>query len=304
MKHFISIFLFFSAGLIFSSCKNRNPAAAPESADGGKTVQTVLFMSEENPSNSISGLMDRAFQKKVEELSQGKLTINVQYNGILGENREILNEMSRGKSLIDIIRISADELVALGCEKNAILTMPYVFSSTEHFWHFANSSLATEFLNEPLEKGLGLKGLFFGEENFINFFSNKPILSPGDLDSNTSEAVLVEYLEKKLYETAPNMILDKHKLSVNEIVIYSDSWNLLSQNQREILVQAGKYAGEYCKLVSAELSKDAQKNLLEKGIPVATVSDFEPWKKMYETYVLERTKDYRDLYERILNMAE
>ena len=45
-----------------------------------------------------------------------------------------------------------------------------VYKRQAHFWNFANSDLAPEFLNEPQELGLPVRGLFYGEEGFRHFF--------------------------------------------------------------------------------------------------------------------------------------
>ena len=45
-----------------------------------------------------------------------------------------------------------------------LLSLPYTFVSREHWWNFANSDLAPDFLNEPQELGLPVRGIFYGEE--------------------------------------------------------------------------------------------------------------------------------------------
>ncbi len=48
-------------------------------------------------------------------------------------------------------RISAFALTSYGCNKSKLLSIPFTFENRAHFWNFANSDLAPEFLNEPQE---------------------------------------------------------------------------------------------------------------------------------------------------------
>ncbi len=48
-------------------------------------------------------------------------------------------------------------------------SIPYTFVSEDHFWKFADSELAEEFLLEPHNVGLPMRGLCYGEEGFRNF---------------------------------------------------------------------------------------------------------------------------------------
>ena len=299
-------------------------------------------MSEANPASSVSGLMDRAFKAKVAELSQEKLTINIQYDGILGDQNHILREMIEGKSIVDIIRISPNNLAEFGCEKCALMAVPYLFESTEHFWKFANSSLANELLKEPFTMDVGVRGIFFGEEGFRNFFSSKPLTSVKDLEGmklrvtndiamqrlaadlkthvqsvdfagmrrgfrngtiDAAEQPAINYLEHAFYEVAPNMILDGHVLGVTEVVISSQVWDSLTVSQQEILLQAGKYAGEYCKLVSRELENEALRTLAEKGVAIVPVDDTSAWKEACGDSIADLTRNFKDTYQQILDFA-
>lgn len=78
-------------------------------------------------------------------------------------------------------RISAFALTSYGGQKSMLLSLPYTFVSREHFWNFATSDLAQEFLMEPQENGSGVRGLFYGEEGFRHFFTTKEISGIEDL---------------------------------------------------------------------------------------------------------------------------
>ena len=131
----------------------------------------VLSYAEVNPlEGTISGAMAMAFKEKVEELSGGAIRIDIQAGGVLGSEDQILDNLLGGGNIADISRISAFALTQYGCAKASLLGIPYTFVSEEHFWNFSESELAQEFLLEPRELGLPLRGLCYGEEGFRHFF--------------------------------------------------------------------------------------------------------------------------------------
>jgi tripartite ATP-independent transporter DctP family solute receptor len=144
----------------------------------------TLKMAEVNPlDGTVCGAMDLKFKEKVEELSNGSIIIDLQGGGVLGVEADILDGMLGGTGTVDICRISAFALTSYGTKKSVLLSLPYTFNDRDHFWNFANSELGQEFLDESEELGLGVKGLYFGEEGFRHFFTvaSKPIASPADM---------------------------------------------------------------------------------------------------------------------------
>ena len=130
----------------------------------------TLVYSEVNPETSFVGTLGAAFKAKVEELSGGQIIIDAHYAGTLGTEANILDDLLGGGTSVDILRVSAFALTSYGCTKSTLLSIPYTFVNRQHYWNFANSDLAKEFLNQPQELGIPLRGLFYGEEGFRHFF--------------------------------------------------------------------------------------------------------------------------------------
>lgn len=161
-------------------------------ADGEYTVNeaaaadpaVTLTMAEVNPlEGTICGQMDSKFKEAVEAISGGSITIDLQASGVLGAEQDVLDSMLGGGGDIDMSRISAFALTSYGASKSVLLSLPYVFESREHFWNFVHSDLGAEILNESEEAGVGIKGLFYGEEGFRHFFTveSKPVSTVADL---------------------------------------------------------------------------------------------------------------------------
>ena len=152
------------------------------SSSGG--VITLTF-AEFNPlEDTISGAMDLKFKEEVERLSGGTIEIDIQGAAALGVEADVFDRMAAGKDGADLCRVYGYTLEKHDLKKSALLSLPYTFSDREHFWNFAGSELGREFLNEPEEMGVGVRGLYFGEEGFRHFFTaaEKSVALPGDME--------------------------------------------------------------------------------------------------------------------------
>ena len=137
-------------------------------ADGPRVTLTYA---EVNPiEGTIVGMIATYFKEQVETLTNGSVCIDIQANGVLGNEASVLDGILSESGTVDISRISAFALTSYGCNKAKLLSIPYTFVNEQHFWNFANSDLAQDFLNEPQDLDLGLRGLCYGEEGFRHFF--------------------------------------------------------------------------------------------------------------------------------------
>ena len=300
-------------------------------------------MAEVNPDGTISAEMDKAFKQKVEELSGGKIKIDLQLGGTLGDEVSVMSLLKAPHSSIQLERISAFTLTSNGCKKSSLLTIPFTFSGKDHFWRFANSSVAEEILNEPYETGIGVKGLFYGEEGFRHFFATKPLTGVQDFEglklrvtpdhimkgiadglkanpitvnfgdlygalqtglASAAEQPIANYLGNTFHIVAPYMILDGHTLGVTEVVITSECWDSLSEEQRQILKEAGKYAGEVCRRISQEAEDKARAQLVAEGAKFTEVNDLTPWQKASESIISESAAVAPELYKEILALSK
>ena len=146
-----------------------------EAAQEPAAAAITLVMAEVNPLDTIVGMTDQKFKEEVESRSNGSIIIDLQASGVLGSENDVLDTMLGGGGTIDMSRISAFALTSYGGKKSMLLSLPYTFVSREHFWNFATSDLAQEFLQEPSENGSGVRGLFYAEEGFRHFFTKSEI---------------------------------------------------------------------------------------------------------------------------------
>lgn len=311
---------------------------APAASDPAVT----LVMAEVNPLDTIVGQMDSKFKEEVERLSGGSITIDLQASGVLGSENDVLDAMLGGAGTIQMSRISAFALTSYGGTKSSLLSLPYTWESREHWWNFAESDLAQEILQEPSENGSGVRGLFYGEEGFRHFFSNKelkdidslkglkirvsndPVMnglveglgaSPtvvdfGELYSalqtgvvDAAEQPIANYKSNAFPEVANNLILDGHTLGAVQVIITDDAWNSLTEAQQEAMTEAGQNASAFCKEISASAEAEVLQALKDEGCNVTEVTDLTPWKEACKAVIEENTKGQEDLYQQLLDFA-
>lgn len=303
--------------------------------------EITLVYAEVNPLDTIVGQTGTAFKEKVEELSGGTIKIDIQAAGVLGSENDVLDNILAGGDTIDISRISAFALTSYGCQKSMLLSIPFTFENRAHFWNFANSDLAPEFLNEPQEIGLPVRGLFYGEEGFRHFFTTKEVKEIGDLAGmklrvsndpvmngmvkglgasptvisfgelysslqtgvvDGAEQPIANYKSNAFPEVANNLILDGHTLGAIQVIITDNAWNKLSEEQQGWLLEAGRYTQDF----NANLSETAENKVLDElkaaGCNVVDVTDKTPWADACQEIIASSTKTQADLYQQILDM--
>ena len=316
-------------------------APAGDAAAAASDPKVTLVYAEVNPLDTIVGQTATHFKEKVEELTGGSVVIDVQASGVLGSENDVLDAILGGSTSIDMSRISAFALTSYGCNKSKLLSIPFTFENRAHFWNFANSDLAPEFLNEPQELGLPVRGVFYGEEGFRHFFtvnpvsgiddfkglklrvSNDPVMngmveglganptvvSFGELYSalqtgvvDGAEQPIANYKSNAFPEVANNLILDGHTLGAVQAVITDNAWGKLTANQQAAVMAAAADTQKF----NADLSETTENKVLDElrssGCNVVDVDDKTPWQEACAKVIKDNTSDQAELYQKLLDM--
>ena len=332
-------------------------ALAACGGDGGKTggdaagdvskakddPKVTLVYAEVNPLDTIVGKTASEFKRLVEEKSGGSITIDVRDSGVLGSENDVLDAIMGGDDSIDMSRISAFALTSYGAKKSMLLSIPYTFENRDHWWAFANSDLAQEFLNEPQEIGLPLRGIFYGEEGFRHFFSRTPVngikdlnglkirvsndpvmngmveglggsptvVSFGELYSalntgvcDAAEQPIANYKSNAFPEVANNLILDGHTLGAIQCVITDTAWAKLTPAQQAVIMEAGKEVQKFNQNLSQSAEDDVLQQLKDEGCNVVEVTDIKPWQDACAKVIADNTSDQAELYQKLLDFAK
>ena len=331
-----------SSSTAASTAPASSAAAGDASAASGDPAVTLVY-AEVNPLDTIVGQTASYFKEQVESLSGGSITIDLQASGVLGSENDVLDNILAGGDTIDISRISAFALTSYGCKKSMLLSLPYTFVSREHWWNFANSDLAPDFLNEPQELGLPVRGIFYGEEGFRHFFTVEPVAGIEDLAGmklrvsndpvmnglveglgasptvvsfnelysalqtgvvDGAEQPIANYASNAFPEVTNNLILDGHTLGAVQVVITDNAWNnKLTANQQEAIMEAGRLSQEFNASLSEEEENRVLDELKAEGCNVVDVPDKTAWQEACAQVITDNTAGLEDLYQQIVDMA-
>ena len=316
-------------------------SAPVDTSDVASDPAVTLVYAEVNPLDTIVGKTASEFKRLVEEKSGGSITIDVRDSGVLGSENDVLDAIVGGDDSIDMSRISAFALTSYGAKKSMLLSIPYTFENRDHWWAFANSDLAQEFLNEPQEIGLPLRGIFYGEEGFRHFFANKPINGIEDLDGlkirvsndpimngmveglggsptvvsfgelysalntgvcDAAEQPIANYKSNAFPEVANNLILDGHTLGAIQCVITDTAWAKLTPAQQAVIMEAGKEVQQFNQNLSQSAEDEVLQQLKDEGCNVVDVPDKKPWQDACAKVISDNTSDQAELYQQLLDM--
>jgi TRAP-type C4-dicarboxylate transport system substrate-binding protein len=300
----------------------------------------TLTYAEVNPiEGTVVGDVALAFKEKLEELSGGAVLVDIQASGVMGDEKTVLANILGGDTSVDIVRISAFALNQYGAVKSVFLTLPYVFTSEDHYWKFVESDLAKEMLAESKEVGLPFNGLAYGEEGFRHFFSKVDIQTIEDLKGlkirvsddpimtglvkglgaaftpvsfgelytslqtgvvDAAEQPITNYLSNSFQEVAPYMLKDGHTLGTIELIATDAALDRLTDEQKAMVQEAADYAMQVCKESVTLKQEEAQQKLIDMGCTVTEVEDKTPWQDATKDVLAANIAGMEDVYEAIM----
>jgi len=282
------------------------------------------------------------FKRVVEELTGGTVSITIHDSGVLGSEPDVLDSMLGGVGTVDLSRISAFSLTQYGAERSTLLSVPFTWEGRTHFWNFAHSDLAQEFLVEPSDIGLGVRGLFYLEEGFRSFFTNVEIGEMADLSglklrvppdpvmSGMTEAVgaiatvlsfgelyqglatgvvdgaeqpIVNYIANSFHEVAPYMILNQHTLGAAQVIMTDDAWDKLTERQQAAVMEAGRQASAFNRSMSEQFEKDAIAQGEAEGVTFIPVTNVQEWRDAAAEVIATAIAGQEALYQTLLAMS-
>lgn len=247
-------------------------AALLATASIGAAQAKELRLATTAPEKSPWGAWLGGVAAKVNELTNGELTLNVFYGGQLGDEQATMNLLTRGRVDIAGVSTSAVGLVEPGVEA---IHMPFAWDSDAQFDCAVDNHLLP-MINEMLE---GKGAVLIGSIEIPPFvmFSREGIEQPGDLAGLNMRAVptrisvgflnamgahavplgnadMVTSLQTGavdgadtsglfgialgLHKMAPNITLTKHSRQVGTLLMSDSVWADLSESERAALAEA------------------------------------------------------------------
>ena len=278
--------------------------------------QVVLRAGHNQISEYPHGKIIVYFADKVAERSKGSLKVQIFHQGTLGQERELFEGMRLGtvdmaKTITSVIGNTVPEF--------GLFDLPYLFRDLDHQLQVLNGPVGKQLLAK-LETA-DVKGLFWMEQGTRSFYlAKRAVRTPADLKGlkirvmespimvdtiNALGAAATPMPWGELYtslrqgvvdgaENAPDAIATSKQYEVAKFYAMTDhfrtptlfmislkTWGRLSEEHRQILLDASKEAADWGKNLYSQEAAEYMKKLRAAGMEIIEV-DREPFRKAVE----------------------
>lgn len=309
-QHFFQSIFVLTLSLFFFGCQSETSV---------KTIRLGHALDTQHPVHKAMVILGEELDKQ----SQGKLKLNIYPSGQLGGERECLELLQIGS--LDITKVSAAVLENFIPEYK-VFSVPYMFRDKAHTFSVFDSEIGESLLLKG-EK-FRLRGLTFYDAGSRSFYMKEvPIKSPVDLKgkkirvqkSNMAVAMVNDlggsptpiswgelytalqqgvvdgaennppsFFTSKHYEVCKFYSLDEHTAVPDVLLIGTDTWNRLNEEERGWLKKAVKVSTFAQRKLWAASEKESIAAVKEAGVEV-----FYPEKKPFE----EQTKGILKMFD-------
>ena len=327
-----------------ASCSNGSESSSSGSSNssGEAENQEVIHISVGHDNLPGEPLTEAAeyWAQRLEEVSGGTMIIDVYDSSSLGSKSDLLDQMFAG----DAIMVVGDGGFAAdyGVTDMGITMGPYLFQSWEQVDKLVASDLWTELKDQMSQAGMTIVGdnWQYGARSTM---STKKIETPADfnglkirvptntvqvegmealgaapvtmslnevysaLQQGTIEAVenpLSTLLANSFDEVCKYCTLDQHVYQIQFVVIGTDFFNSLTEQQQQWLVETGAEAGEYQNELMQAAEEANIQELKDRGVEIVEV-DFDAFAEAAKSFYTdsETAATWSEgLYDRVMEI--
>lgn len=262
-----------------STSAGQSQAGAPESgADTSNAEYRLIAAHIATEEHSFhAGMME--FKKQLEEISGGRVAVEVHPNGELGGNEdELVQKMATGT--VDVI-IAAPSFMSQSVKEADLLSLPYLFSDLEH-WEKVMDGEPGQRMSQMVEEKSGLfKVLGYFKDGVRNMYTVKPVQTVEDMKDlkfriqnsptqiafwselgvqptfiafneiyqalqngviDGAENSYAQIAQQKHYEVCKNITMTEHDVATRFFLISLDKYNALPDDLKAAVDQAAAEA--------------------------------------------------------------
>lgn len=270
----------------------------------------VLTYAENQAEDYPTTLGAYKFAELVKERTGGRIEIQVNAGGVLGDEKTVIEQMQFGG--VDFARVSLSPLAEFVPKLN-VLQMPYLYTGREHMWRVLEGSIGDDFMDSF--DGSHLVALSWYDAGARNFYNaRKPIetledikgmnirVQESELMKDTMEALGAapvptaygevysglqtgridgaennwpSYESTRHYEVAKYYTLDEHTRVPELQLAAQPTWDKLSPEYRSILKECALESAQYERQLWAEREKTSENLVRKAGCVVTELSPAE-----------------------------
>lgn len=321
-----------------AGCSNSEPANTNDQA-GTDEVIHIQFGHDNLPGEPLT-MAAEYWAEKLEEVSGGTMILDVYDSSSLGSKNDLLDQMMAG----DAVMVVGDGGFAAdyGVNDMGITMGPYLFKNWDQVNKLVNSDLWSELKDQMADAGMTVVGdnWQYGARSTMatskietpKDFAGLKIRVPGNtvqvegmealgaspvtmglsevysaLQQGTIEAVenpLSTLLANYYDEVCKYATLDRHVYQIQFVVIGTDFFNSLTEQQQKWLVETGTEAGEYQNKLMMKAEEENIQELENRGVEITEINfdDFAEAAKSFYTDSKTSETWSDGLYERVLEI--
>jgi len=332
----ILITLLLTLGLVFAVTGCGGTSSGGNAKDNSKQNQDQeeLSLSIPEPEGAKFDVTAEAFKEKLEELTDGQMTVKIHYNNELGGEREVFEMMGLGS--VDMAVQSAGPM-GNWVKKFDLFDLPYLFDDRDHVYAVLDGEIGEE-LNKEFEDEANVKILGWVENGFVTTTSNVPIKSADDvkdmkirvqenelqidswnafgadatpmawdevftglqqgvIDGHSNSLATIE--TSKIYEVQDYVAFLEDRFAPGPIAISKQKFDSLTKEQQEAVEKAGEYAEPIGREPNQKKIEKARDFLEDEGIEF-TEPDQDSFKELTDSVYEKWTPEIgEDLIEEI-----
>jgi tripartite ATP-independent transporter DctP family solute receptor len=272
--------------------------------------------------------------ERLEEVSNGQMQIKTYPTGQLGDERELLELVQIG--IVGMTKISGAVLENI-VPPVRVFSLPYLFRDQEHYRNVVDGDIGRELLEAGSD--YQLKGIAYYEAGFRSFYTkDRPILAPDDLRGlkiRVQPSVMAmnlirayggsatplaygelytafqggivdgaennppSFYSSRHYEVTDYYIINEHTAVPDFLVINTDLWESLTEQQREWLQQAVDESVEHQRLLWDESVEESIEAVQAAGVEVIY-----PDKEPFRERVIHIHESFRNEFPELYNWVE
>ncbi|WP_299649583.1 TRAP transporter substrate-binding protein [uncultured Jannaschia sp.] len=258
----------------------------------------------------------REFERVASECSDGSLTFDLHLNSELGLEKDYFENMSQGIA-VDYGIVSPSHMSTFS-QKAPLMDMPFLFRDLEH-WNAVMEQDALAPLAQDVLEQADVRLIGYAGGGTRNLIVNKPVtnmeelsglpmrvmgapiqtrifeaiqaapsviaydevynaIQTGVIDAAENEAAGIEQM--KFYEVGPDIALTKHAITVRPIAFSNATFERLSPEEQECVIEAGKAGGKLGRDV--ESGQDGEKLAAMEEAGLLTTHEFVERDKLLE----------------------
>lgn len=283
------------------------------SEDATEEDPMVLQLAHNLADSHVTSIALADFAERVEDDSDGRLTVKIFPNGQLGSETEVLEQLQAG--VVDMTRVGSPGLATYNNGYHAF-GLPFIFEDEDHFYRALDSDEMREFFLSSYDDGfVGLTYYTSGARSF--YTKNTPIEEPADLaglkirvQDMRSQTEMMEALDGTpvvmgfgdVYTALQTGIIDgaesnetaltqsqhgevtkvfsysEHSMIPDMLVIASPIWDQLTAEDQDLLVNAAIESTEAHKVAWAEeIEASVEQARTEMGVEFVEDIDKAPF---------------------------